>query len=114
MGTGVGGGDDARVAAHAMYAIYAVSVFTGIPLFVGAIIAFLARGRAEGTIYRSHLAWGLTTFWVVLILGAIGTVLALVLVGYLILIPLWLWFVYRTVRGWWLLSHGHPAPATRI
>ena len=56
-------------------------------------------GGAE-PVYRSHLDWGITTFWVALVIGIIGFVLLFILIGWLVLGLLWLWTAYRIVRGW--------------
>ncbi len=88
-----------RAAAHLMYALYAVALFTALPMFAGVIIAYIGRGSAE-PIYRSHLSWGITTFWVALVIGIIGFVLLFILIGYLVLGLLWLWTAYRIIRGW--------------
>lgn len=88
-----------RAAAHLMYALYAVALFTALPMFAGVIIAYVGRGSAE-PVYRSHLDWGITTFWVALLIGIIGFVLLFILIGYLVLGLLWLWTAYRIIRGW--------------
>lgn len=104
---------DGRSAAHVMYALYALSIVTAVPMLVGVIVAYLGRGDARGTIYRSHLDWGVRTFWWTLLFTVIGLVLTLVLIGYVILFLVWIWFVYRTVRGWLNLFDGRPAPGAR-
>jgi uncharacterized membrane protein len=101
---------DGRGAAHVMYALYAASVVTALPMLAGVVVAYLGRADARGTIYRSHLDWGIRTFWWTLLFTVIGLVLTLILIGWVILGALWLWFVYRTVRGWLRLIDERPAP----
>jgi uncharacterized membrane protein len=101
---------DGRAAAHIMYALYAASIVTAVPMLIGAIVAYLGRRDARGTIYAGHLTWGIRTFWWTLLWVIVGTILTLVLIGWLILGLVWLWFVYRTVRGWLLLFDDRPAP----
>jgi uncharacterized membrane protein len=96
-----------RAAAHVMYALYAIALFTALPFFVGVIVAYFGRGGAE-TVYRSHLSWGIRTFWWALFWFVIGAVLSLVLIGYVILAILWLWTAYRVIRGWLRLADGLP------
>lgn len=94
-----------RTAAHVMYALYAVALFTALPFFAGVIVAYIGRsGSTE--IYRSHLTWGIRTFWWALLWFVIGMILVVVLVGYLILGILWLWTAYRVIRGWLRLADG--------
>ena len=92
-----------RAAAHAMYALYAVALFTALPFFAGVVIAYVGRPGAE-PLYRTHLTWGIRTFWWALFWFIIGAILSLILIGYVILAILWLWTAYRVVRGWLRLA----------
>ena len=96
-----------RAAAHVVYALYAVALFTALPLLAGVIVAYIARGGAE-SVYRSHLTWSIRTFWWTVLWLIIGTVLTVVLIGYAILGLLWLWTAYRTTRGWLRLADNLP------
>jgi len=92
-----------RAAAHVMYALYAVALFTALPLIAGVVVAYLGRGGAD-PVYRSHLTWGIRTFWWALLWLIVGSILVVVLVGYLILGLLWLWTAYRVIKGWLRLA----------
>lgn len=94
-----------RTAAHVMYALYAIALFTALPFFAGVIVAYLGRSAADA-VYRSHLTWGIRTFWWTMLWFVIGAVLSLVLIGYVILAILWLWTAYRVIRGWLRLADG--------
>lgn len=96
-----------RAAAHVMYALYAVALFTALPMLAGVIIAYIGRDGAD-PLYRSHLSWGIRTFWWAMLVFIIGLVLTVVLIGYLILGLLWLWTAYRVIRGWLRLADGQP------
>lgn len=107
-----------RTATIIVYGLYIVSLFLGVPMFVGAIIAYLARGEARGTAYESHLNYCITIFWVVFISGIIATVLwftvILIPVAALIFGIAWLWMVFRLVRGGLRVLDGRPAPGADI
>ncbi len=111
-------GSPGRAAAILVYGLYVISLFTGVPLFIGAIIAYLARGEARGTANESHLNYCITIFWVVLITGVIAAILwftvILIPVAWIILILAWLWMVYRIIRGGLRLLSDRPAPGTDI
>lgn len=92
-----------RAAAHVMYALYAVALFTALPMLAGVVVAYLGRGDAD-PVYKSHLSWGIRTFWWALLWFIVGAVLVVVLVGYLILGLVWLWTAYRVIRGWLRLA----------
>lgn len=94
-----------RAAAHLMYALYAVALLTALPFFIGVIVAYVGRGSAA-PLYRTHLSWGIRTFWWALFWFIVGAVLAVVLIGYAILAVVWLWAAYRVIRGWLRLADG--------
>ena len=96
-----------RAAAHVMYALYAIALFTALPFFAGVIVAYVGRS-GSGEIYRSHLTRGIRTFWWARLWFIIGAILSLVLIGYAILAILWLWTAYRVIRGWLRLADGLP------
>ncbi len=78
------------------------------PFFVsliGVIIAYLKRSES-GAVLRAHYAWIIDTFWVTLVVGIVGGLLTLVVIGWLILAVLWIWYIYRVVRGVVRLSEG--------
>ena len=113
---------------HAIYALHAFSLLTGIlgaatvvgafltgwPSIIAVILNYVKRSEVRGTWLESHFRWQIRTFWfgllwislcftfVVLTLG-IGILIAwlpIVLVGF--------WFIYRVVRGWVALRDGRP------
>lgn len=102
-----------RDAAHAMYIVYAVALFTGFPMFIGVLIAYLSRGNA-GRVMRSHFSHGIVTFWWTLIIGAIGVILTIVVIGWAIIGLVWLWSAYRILRGWVRLFDERPAPGYEV
>jgi uncharacterized membrane protein len=83
----------------------------GWPSIIAVIINYVKRDEARGTWLESHFTWQIRTFWVALawalVIGAVGLVLAIVLVGFAIwmvgFFALGLWAIYRIVRGWMAL-----------
>ncbi len=83
----------------------------GWPSIIAVIINYVKRDEARGTWLESHFTWQIRTFWVAfawaLVIGAVGAVLAIVLVGFAIwmvgFFVLGLWAIYRIVRGWMAL-----------
>jgi len=90
---------------HVVYLLYAVALFTGFPMFIGVILAYLSR-PPRGTLFRSHFDWAITQK--VVIVGIIGAILTWILIGWAILGILWLWTLYRIVRGWMALANARP------
>jgi uncharacterized membrane protein len=116
---------------HAIYALHALSLLTGIlgaatvvgafligwPSIVAVILNYVKRGDVSGTWLESHFRWQIRTFWygllwvglcAVFVIGTLG--LGIVIV-WLPLIVLGLWFVYRILRGWIALGNGRPMHA---
>jgi uncharacterized membrane protein len=77
---------------------------------VGVILNYVKRAEARGTWLESHFSWQIRTFWWSLLWGAAGLALAVVLVGFFILLATAIWVLYRAIRGWVELSEGKPAP----
>jgi uncharacterized membrane protein len=83
----------------------------GWPSIIAVIINYVKRDEARGTWLESHFTWQIRTFWFALlwalVIGAVGALLAIVLVGFAIWIvgffALGLWAIYRIARGWMAL-----------
>ena len=113
---------------HAIYALHAFSLLTGIlgaatvvgafltgwPSIIALILNYVKRSEVRGTWLESHFRWQIRTFWfgllwiflcicfIVMTLG-IGIIIAwlpMAIVG--------IWFVYRIARGWLALSGQRP------
>jgi uncharacterized membrane protein len=105
---------------HAIYALHAFSLITGIvgtatvvgafltgwPSIIAVILNYVKRSETRGTWLESHFRWQLRTFWygllwVVLCLLFIVFTLGIgVIVAWIPLAVVGLWFIYRIVRGW--------------
>lgn len=89
-----------------VYVLYALSFLYGITAIAGVVIAYIKRDDVRGTWLESHFAWQIRTFWWGLVWTVVGVVLALVAVGFLILFAVWIWAIYRVVKGWLRLNDG--------
>ncbi|WP_370337791.1 DUF4870 family protein [Parvularcula marina] len=104
-----------------VYALYFIALFTGVPFFIGVIIAYLARDGADAT-SRSHYDHQIAIFWRVFLMGLIiwifmgvSAVLTVILIGFvglliggLALLYLWVWTLVRCIRGVQASSNGQP------
>jgi uncharacterized membrane protein len=79
-----------------LIAPYFTALMTGI---VALIIAYVKREDLAGTPFESHMTSAIHTFWISLIVGIIGVVLAFVGIGFIILGLLALWQLFRVIRG---------------
>ncbi|MDQ2069978.1 DUF4870 family protein [Natronospira bacteriovora] len=97
-----------QTACHIVYALYAVSLFSGVPAFIGVIVAHLQNGKVVSGLTASHLRWQIRTFWWSVLWLLIGLALTPILIGWGVLFLNWLWFLYRTARGWLRLMDRIP------
>ena len=113
---------------HAIYALHAFSLLTGIlgvatvvgafltgwPSIIAVILNYVKRSEATGTWLESHFRWQIRTFWFGLlwialcILFIVGTLGIGILVAWLPMTFVGLWFIYRIARGWLALKDGRP------
>jgi uncharacterized membrane protein len=66
---------------------------------VALILAYVQRSDSRGTIWESHFSNIIETFWISLIVGVVAIPLCFVGVGFLVLGLLFVWFLYRAIKG---------------
>lgn len=88
----------------------------GLLSVVALIINYIKRDDANGTIYRSHMDWMISSFWWTLFWVVITfiptmalTVFSFGLLGFLFLVPCF-WFLYRMIKGLLRLMDGRAVP----
>jgi uncharacterized membrane protein len=105
--------------AHLLYLLHGLAPFTMWLLAVVAIIVgMFTRDEIRGTWVETHYSWLSRTFWWgllwILIAGVITFILAVTIIGLVIVwLPytiLFIWYLYRVIRGWLRLNDGKPAP----
>ncbi|MGO4155834.1 DUF4870 family protein [Cupriavidus sp. YAF13] len=102
-----------RKLTHILYALYAIFWLTGgITALIAIVVGYVKRDDTRGTLYASHFAWQIRSFW----WSVAWAVLGGVLFATVFLIPLafavWgvlsLWMLYRIVKGWLYLNDSKP------
>jgi uncharacterized membrane protein len=113
---------------HAIYALHAFSLVTGIvgaatvvgafltgwPSIIAVILNYVKRSEVRGTWLETHFRWQIRTFWFGLLwvtlcgLFVVATLGIGLLVAWLPLTLVGLWFIYRIVRGWLRLVDHRP------
>jgi uncharacterized membrane protein len=92
-----------------VWGLFVASYFTAwITGIVAVIIAYVKRGDLAGTPYESHMTSAIRTFWISLIVGVLGVILAFVFVGFFVLFLLFVWQVFRVIRGLIRAVDGQP------
>lgn len=91
------------------YGLFAFNWLGLFPLSIaGVIIAHVRIQYARGTWLESHFRWQIRTFWFSLLWAVIGSILMLILVGYVVLFGVFVWNIYRVVKGFLNLSENKP------
>jgi uncharacterized membrane protein len=91
-----------------IYGLYGASFLIGITWIVAIILNYVKRGDVAGTYLESHFNWQIRTFWISLIASIVGVLLMIVLIGWLVLLAVAVWVIYRLVIGALKLSEGKP------
>jgi uncharacterized membrane protein len=101
--------DSLKNMAMAVYVLNLLAFFNGVTAIFGAIIAYVKRNDAAGTVYASHFQRQLRVFWIALSVAIVGTITVWILIGWPILLVLGLWYLYRNVNGLVRLANDLPA-----
>ncbi|WP_036665873.1 DUF4870 family protein [Paludibacterium yongneupense] len=94
-----------------VYILQAISLFVGVTAIAAVIINYVKRSDVRGTVFASHFDWQIRTFWTTVLVGLVGYATVFVLVGFLILFGLWVWYVYRVIKGFLFFVDGKPMPS---
>jgi uncharacterized membrane protein len=121
------------------YALYLFSFFSaGLTWLIAIIINYVKRGDARGTWLESHFDWQINTFWYLIVMGIIATLLIfaglpagfaafsvenaessfsllslsglLMLMGVLLWFFMFCWHLSRIIRGWLALASRKSVP----
>jgi uncharacterized membrane protein len=99
--------------AKLVYILYLVSVVFGVTSIIGLVMAYINRSQAPDWL-QSHYQFQIRTFWIGLLYGTVGAILAIVLIGWLILLFTLVWFIIRCIKGLQALDkrEAHPDPTS--
>jgi len=98
--------DSLKTITTVVYALQALSFFTGFTFIAAVVINYIKKEDVQGTWLESHFLWQIRTFWYGLLWGIIGLVTFFIAIGYFILIANSIWLVYRIIKGWLRLTEG--------
>jgi len=98
----------------AAYILHLLGAITGILSIVGLIFNYVKRGD-DGPVMDTHHAWMIRSFWWAILwcvlIGASYLVLVGFLIGWIGFAAVWVWYVYRHIRGLVYLADDKPMPA---
>jgi uncharacterized membrane protein len=111
VATGVGSvqaSDSLKTLVAVVYGLQLAGFLVGFTPFVGVILNYVKRPEARGTWLESHFNWQIRTFWWSLLWFAVGLALAIVLIGFFIMLAAGIWVLYRAILGWVELTDNKP------
>lgn len=99
--------------AKIVYILYLVGVVFGITGLIGVVMAYIYKSDAPEWLY-SHYQFQIRTFWIGLLYLVVGSILLVVLVGWLVYLFWVVWLIIRCVKGLQILDkkEPHPNPTT--
>lgn len=93
------------------YILYLVGFVVGITGLIAIIMNYVKRNEMRGTWLESHVDWQIKTFWFSLIGYIVGFLLTAILIGYVIILVVFIWHVYRLIKGLIALNDNKPIQA---
>lgn len=89
----------AKTIALVTYALYVLGFLTIVSPIVAVIVNYLQRAETKNSFLLSHHVWMIRTFWWSLVWSVLGVALAFFFIGYFVLAAVFVWYIYRIVRG---------------
>ena len=91
--------ESAKKVVFVVYLLYALSYLFGITYLIGVIIAYVKRSDSGISWIEDHYKWQINTFWITIILNFIGVLTLVIGIGWLLILGVNIWNVYRIVKG---------------
>lgn len=93
-----------------VYILYLLFFLTGaVTPIIGVVIAYVYTEDAPDWLV-SHYRFQIRTFWIGLLYFVVGSLLALVLIGWLVLLFATIWWIVRCVKGLRAATRREPIP----
>jgi uncharacterized membrane protein len=103
--------DGDRTVMHVLYGLHTLAWFSGgVFAVVAVIINYLRRADEPDALYVDHHNYMIRTFWWTLLWLVLLSPLWLIFIfpGALAYGIVWLWYLYRCIRGWMRFSGNRP------
>lgn len=99
--------------AKIIYILYLVGILFGVTGIVGVVMAYVNKDDAPDWL-KSHYQFQIRTFWIGGLYLFIGTLLSIILIGWLVLLFWVVWLIIRCVKGMKSLDAktAHPDPTS--
>lgn len=93
--------------ANLIYILYLAGIVTGVTAIIGVVMAYMAKSETTEQL-RTHYNNQINIFWKGLLYSLVGSLLTIVVIGFLVLLFALVWYIVRTVKGMQALSRGEP------
>jgi uncharacterized membrane protein len=90
-----------------IYILYFLGYFTMITAVIGVIMAHIQLDTADPML-ATHYRFQIRTFWIGLLYIVIGSVLSLILIGFIVLAWWFIWSLIRSIKGVLALNERRP------
>ncbi|WP_321276804.1 hypothetical protein [Thiomicrorhabdus indica] len=90
------------------YILYLVGLVIGLTALVGVIFAYVKRSEENPDWLNAHYSFQIRTFWYGLAYLIIGSLLSVIIVGWLVILFWIIWLVVRCVKGMSALDAQRP------
>ena len=109
------GSDNGRTVTIVAYILHLLGAVIGLPSIIALIINYVMQGE-HGEMIDSHQSWMIRSFWYAILAGIGCGILFVTIIGiplaWLGIIIIWIWYVYRHIRGLIDLSSDKVMPKT--
>lgn len=88
---------------HILYGLQAFCFILGVTYLIAVIVLIINYVKlpdVQGTWLESHYRWQIRTFWFGLLWAVIGAITIFIAVGSVILLAVYIWLIYRVIKGW--------------
>lgn len=99
---------NSRQMATISYWLYILGMVLPICHLAGIVLAYIYRDDAKGTYLESHYTYLIRTFWIGFLYSCIAFILFIVLIGYFLLLLIYVWLLVRAAKGLKALSAELP------
>ncbi|RDL45252.1 hypothetical protein DN730_06475 [Marinomonas piezotolerans] len=101
---------DEQAKTHALiaYLMMVFGLFTGIFWLIGAVWAMAKARDAKDTLFEDHYNNMISIFWWGIGLSIIGVVLAAFVIGYFLLLGVWIWSIVKLFKGLAKVTSNQP------
>ncbi|WP_240693226.1 DUF4870 family protein [Thiomicrorhabdus indica] len=90
------------------YILYLVGLVIGLTALVGVIFAYVKRSEENPDWLNAHYSFQIRTFWYGLAYLIVGSLLSVIIVGWLVILFWIIWLVVRCVKGMSALDAQRP------